>query len=231
MIKIWIKQKALLLVIFLGISLPAAVGAMGPGVLADKVQSSYEQTQDLKMDFVQDTYVEVLEQNVKKKGQAYFKKPGKFAIQYSGKRGREYISDGKKLWIFKKGDRQVQLYSLVHEQIPAEALSFLGGLGNLKRDFAVETVDPKKEKNLKIKKGDRKWLELTPLKKRSQIQWIVMGFDPQSYLAVEAYIFTESGNVSHYTFSSLVPNTNLSEDLFLFKKKGVKEVKVKGLEH
>lgn len=192
--------------------------------LAQEIQHQYEQIQDLEMKFSQDTYVEVLEREVQKQGEVQLKKPGKFAIKYSGIRGREYLSNGKKLWIYQKGDRQVRVYPLDDERVPAEALSFLSGLGHLTRDFAAEAVSKQKWAQFKRDRGRLDWLELTPLKKRSQIQWLVMGFDPENHLAKEVYIFTESGNLSHYRFSEIRINPGLQAGLFEFREKGVKEV-------
>ncbi|MDX1386113.1 MAG: outer membrane lipoprotein carrier protein LolA [bacterium] len=185
--------------------------------MAQKVQSSYEQTQDLKMTFVQETYVQLLEQTVTKKGVAFFKKPGKFAIRYGGSRGKFYLSDGKSLWIGKKGDAKIQTQKINDQEIPAEALSFLGGLGNLSKDFEVEAVDPKKWKQFKRSKGDAQWLELTPLKKQSHIEWLVMGFDPTTFLAKEVYLYTDSGNLSHYRFSEVQANVGLPDQDFILK--------------
>jgi outer membrane lipoprotein carrier protein len=159
-----------------------------------------------------------LEEEVEKKGEAQFKKPGKFRIEYQEKRGKIYLSDGKTLWIIRKGDDQVTKVSAGEENIPAEALSFLGGFGKLKDDFAVETVDPKKAEQLKIDRKKFQWLELTPLKKQSQIEWMVVGFDPKDLLARAIYLYTDSGNLSRYEFSNLRPNEGLGEDSFVYQK-------------
>jgi outer membrane lipoprotein carrier protein len=189
-----------------------------PEKLVAAVQAAYEKTQDLKMDFLQKTYVVLLEEEVEKKGEAQFKKPGKFRIEYQEKRGKIYLSDGKTLWIIRKGDDQVTKVSAGEENIPAEALSFLGGFGKLKDDFAVETVDPKKAEQLKIDRKKFQWLELTPLKKQSQIEWMVVGFDPKDLLARAIYLYTDSGNLSRYEFSNLRPNEGLGEDSFVYQK-------------
>lgn len=200
-----------------GLTLPGSLWANNPEVLAQKVQDSYEKTEDLKMAFVQETYVKLLEQTVTKKGEAIFKKPGKFAIRYAGTRGKFYLSDGKHLWIGKKGDSKIQTQKIEEEDIPVEALSFLGGLGNLRRDFEVESVDPKKWKQFNRSEGTEQWLELTPMKKRSHIEWLVMGFDPKTFLAKEVYLYTDTGNLSHYTFSKIQANVGLSEQEFHLK--------------
>lgn len=202
--------------LILGISVPLHAQALKP--FADQIQKTYDQAQDLSLHFVQETYVAVLEREVKKQGSGQFKKPGKLRIDYAGENGRQYLSNGKTLWIFQKGDAQAQTVSLSDQEFPAEALSFLGGLGNLQRDFSVEEVDEKKWKSLNREKNGLRWLELTPLQKRSTIQSLVMGFDIGSALAKEIYLFTESGNLSHYTISEIKMNSGLSDTIFEFKK-------------
>lgn len=187
--------------------------------LADQVQKTYEQTGELSLEFLQKTFVAVLEREIKKKGKAHFKKPGKFLISYQGEQGRQYQSNGKKLWIYQMGDKKVQAVVLNEETVPAEALSFLGGLGNLKQDFAVEEVEKKKWVGLKPQKKSLQWMELTPLKKRSNLKWLVMGFDAGDHLAREVFLFTESGNLSHYVFTSVQPNSGVKDSVFDFGTK------------
>ncbi|HKX11811.1 MAG TPA: outer-membrane lipoprotein carrier protein LolA, partial [bacterium] len=113
---------------------------------------------------------------------------------------------------------QVQKMSVNETDMPAEALTFLGGLGRLKSDFAVEVVDPKKWKSLKRERQDLSWMELTPLRKQSGLAWMVMGFDAGN-LAREAFLSTDTGNLSHYTFENVTLNQGLSDDLFKYSKK------------
>ena len=189
--------------------------ALSPEQAADAIQKSYEQTRTLQMEFRQSTYVQLLEKEVHKAGSIYLKKPGKFAVLYdAASGGRQYRSDGKKLWIGQAGDKQWQSYAIGDEEVPAEALSFLSGLGQLKRDFAVEAVDPKKWEQFQRAKDAQIWLELTPRKKLSQIDWLVMAFDPKSYLAQELYLMTDNGNMTHYRFEKLLRNIELGEEKF-----------------
>ncbi|HEX5035368.1 MAG TPA: outer-membrane lipoprotein carrier protein LolA, partial [bacterium] len=120
---------------------------------------------------------------------------------YEGEGGRNYLSDGKTLWIFESGDSQVQKMDVGETDMPAEALSFLGGLGRLKRE-----------------RQDLGWMELTPLNKQSGLAWLVMGFDGGN-IAREVFLSTESGNLSHYTLENVALNQGLSDDLFKYSKK------------
>jgi len=196
----------------------AGLQAQELGAFSQKVQTAYEAASDLQMDFVQKTYVALLEKEVSKRGKAEFKKPGKFKIRYEGDRARNYVCNGKELYYFETGDKQVQKFPVDDDTVPAEALSFLGGLGNLQSDFVIEEVDSKKEAQLKKEKKNLRWMELTPRKKRSSIDWLVMGFDPDSALMQELFIFTDSGNLSHYVFGKVEANTGLKDAEFEYKK-------------
>jgi outer membrane lipoprotein-sorting protein len=213
-----IERFFLILFLLAGPVPSRAAEAIAPDKLVNDIQAAYEKTQDLQMDFSQKTYVALLEEEVQKKGQAQFKKPGKFRIEYQEKRGKTYLCDGKTLWIFRSGDDQVSQAPAGEENVPAEALSFLGGFGKLKDDFAVESVDPKKAEQLKIDQQNLQWLELTPLKKQSQIDWLVVGFDPQDRLARVLYLYTDTGNLSQYIFSKLRANQGLNEESFVYRQ-------------
>ncbi len=202
-----------LLIIF-----PHFADALEIAGLVEQIQKTYEKADDLSMSFVQKTYVALLEREVQKKGEAQFKKPGKFVIHYAGGRGRNYVSNGKKLWIYESGDQAVSVTDLSQEGIPPEALSFLGGLGNLKKDFAVEEVDPKKAGTLKKEKSSLEWLELTPKQKRSSIRWLVMGFNPKTYLVEEMFLYNDSENLSHYVFDKIMVNQGLSDKIFEYSR-------------
>lgn len=194
------------------------VHAQSSKEFADRIQKTYEAANDLSLTFTQSTYVAVLEKEVLKKGRGQFKKPGKSRIDYEGDNGRQYLSDGKTLWVYQRGDSQPQTLDLKEQDIPSEALNFLGGLGKLQKDFLVEEVDPLKWEKLKRETGPYRWLELTPLKKSSSIQSLIMGFDPSSNLAQEIYIFTDSGNLSHYSLQDVKMNLGLTDTVFVFKK-------------
>jgi len=213
------RLRPILVLLFLVLSLGVrSLWAEDLAAFTQKIQKTYDSTQDVAMDFTQKTYVAVLEKEVSKKGSARFKKPGKFSIRYEGAGGRQYLSNGKTLWIYEAGDSQVQQAPANEESLASEALIFLGGLGNLTRDFAVEEVDPKKVEKLKISLGDLRWVELTPLKKKSTLQWLIMGFDKDKAIAKEIYLLTESENISHYLMDRVQFNTGVADTEFEYQK-------------
>jgi outer membrane lipoprotein-sorting protein len=114
-----------------------------------QVQSTYDSAQDVSSDFVQKVKIAALERDVEKTGRALFRKPGKLFVEYEGEEGRLYISDGKKLWIYEKGDTQVNVFPVGPKTMPEEALAFLGGLGDLRQQFRVSPLNPTEKKNIK----------------------------------------------------------------------------------
>lgn len=162
---------------------------------------------------------------MEKKGKTFFKKPGKIKVEYSGESGRVYVSNGKKLWVYDAGDTQVNVYEVNAETIPEEALTFLGGLGNLRAQFKVSAVSKEEKTHLDI--GENlDWLLLIPKNEKSKLDELILGFDKKTHLVNEAFLRNESGNTSHYFFKNVKVNNALADEEFEFKAgKGVKEIK------
>lgn len=160
--------------------------------LALKVQETYRQTETLQADFVQKTFIEVLEREVEERGRFVFSRPGRFMIRYEGTNPRRFISDGKTLWIERSDEKEVEVYENVEDLVSREALVFLGGLGEMTREFRV-TESGKDE------------IVLVPRKKGSLFAKLILRIDDDS-LVREATLFPRSGNRSHYRFLSVERN-------------------------
>lgn len=190
-----------------------------------QVQATYDKAEDVSSEFIQKVNIKALEREVEKRGRAYFKKPGKLYVEYEGEEGRLYVSDGKKLWIYEKGDTQVNVYKVGPQTMPEEALAFLGGLGDLRKQFRVSGLNPTEKKNIKAN-PDLDWLLLIPKNPESQLDELLLGFERTAHTVAEAYLKNESGNVGHYFFPRVRFNAGLPDSQFVFEKqKGVKEIK------
>lgn len=218
------KQIRLFLAFVLLLS-PLFAHAASTEEVIKQVQATYDQASDVSSEFIQKVKIASLEREVEKKGKALFKKPGKLRVEYDGEEGRLYVSDGKKMWLYEKGDTQVQVFNMSSQTIPDEALTFLGGMGNLRAQFRVSGLSDNEKKSISANpKLD--WLLLIPKNPQSQMEELLMGFDPQAHTVTEAYLKNESGNVSHYFFSNVRLNAALPDSEFSFEKpKGVKEIK------
>ncbi len=172
------------------------------GGLAQKVQQTYQQTHEFQADFVQRTHVELLNRDLEEKGQMVFSKPGRFLIHYQGGQERKYISDGQILWIVHIPEKETEIYDNIRGIISKETIAFLGGLGEMMRDF---NVTEKKET-----------LSLTPREKGFTFSKVVLGIDPKTYLVKELTLFPKNGNQSHYLFSSILTNQEVAPTDFQF---------------
>jgi len=201
------------------------------GVAADSVekivqavQSTYEKAQEVSSEFIQRVELKALQRQVEKTGKALFKKPGKLYVEYGTDEGRIYVSDGKKLWVYDKGDTQVNVYKVSPSTLPEEALAFLGGLGNIREQFRVSAVSAEERKNLEVR-DNLDWLLLIPKNPESQLDALILGFDKNTHLVSEGFLKNESGNTSHYFFKNVTLNPQIPENQFIFaKKQGVKEI-------
>lgn len=189
-------------------AMSAFVSAAG---LAEKVQETYRNTESFRADFSQKTHVELLDREVEEAGELNFAKPGRFSIHYQGKRERQYLSNGKTLWIYHPREKEVEVIDDVQDVVAKEALVFLGGLGEMTQEFRVA-------------EGKDGGLVLTPKSKSSPFTRLQLKIDPATFLVSEVVLFPKSGNQSRYIFSSARVNEPVAEGAFVFKKSGVKEI-------
>src|SRR5919106_3556780 len=130
------KLCGLLFVIFL-LSADRGLAAEGKSAdaIVDSLQKSYETTADFVANFRQETEVKTLNRNLKAWGQVSFKRPGKMFWRYEEPKGQFVLADGKHLYFYQPEQNQIiksPLKNAFRSDIP---LSFLIGIGNLKRDF------------------------------------------------------------------------------------------------
>lgn len=120
----------LLLIVFLA-PFPSNGFSREIDLIVEKIQNTYQKAHTWQAEFNQSTFVELWGRKIHKKGNISVKKPGKIRIEY--KKGKRYLSNGKKLWIYTPQDSQVEVYSKLSKRMSHEALIFLQGFGQLKK--------------------------------------------------------------------------------------------------
>ena len=103
--------------------------------VVDALQKNYDATTDFVADFRQETEVKTLNRTMKANGKLTFKRPGKMLWRYEEPKDQFVLTDGKHLYFYQPDQNQViksPLKNAFRGDIP---LSFLLGLGNLKKDF------------------------------------------------------------------------------------------------
>lgn len=174
------------------------------------IQSTYRSTSDLTADFTQSTYVAILEKTMKEPGKFMMKKPGMLRIEYTGDHPKQYISDGKRLWVIEPGLHQYEVYKVSDGSIPSEALEFLKGFGEMERLFEIAPWQPASPV------PGNAYLRLAPKDGNVQYKWLDCEFGADNILRTIA-IHNKSGNISTYVFSNIKLNTGLDDKLFKWK--------------
>ncbi len=164
------------------------------------IERTYQATQTMQAEFVQTTYVEILGKTITRPGRFFYAKGGKLRIEYGGEPMTHYIIDGEQLWIWNPKEKQLNAYDLNAVGIPAEALSFLGGLGNLSEIFHVE-------------ESTKKGILILKPKTKTSYKLLRCRFDEKNYLS-EMTIQNKSGNKTRYQFFNVTPNVSLPAAIF-----------------
>jgi outer membrane lipoprotein carrier protein len=176
--------------------------------VVDGLQKSYESVIDFVADFRQETEIKTLNRNIKAWGKVYFKRPGKMFWRYEEPKDQWVLADGKSLYYYQPEEKQV-LKSPIKNAFRSDVpLSFLLGIGNLKKDF--RTV-------LKGQEQGDYVLQLSPKEEIGGVGEIFLGVEPRSFDIHWARIRDAAGNVTTVRFSNMRKGTGLKDSLFLFK--------------
>ncbi|HEX9786532.1 MAG TPA: outer membrane lipoprotein carrier protein LolA, partial [Candidatus Binatia bacterium] len=136
-----------------GVRLSVAADSNEAEAIVDRLQKNYDATADFVADFRQETEVKTLDRSLKASGKVSFKRPGKMLWLYEEPKGQFVLADGKHLYFYQPDQNQViksPLKNAFRGDIP---LSFLLGLGNLKKEFNA---------TLKAAEGNQNVLRLEP---------------------------------------------------------------------
>lgn len=185
----------------------------------EAIQFTYQNLTDLEARFTQQTVLEAVGKTVSNHGSLALKKPGQLRLEYRGTPQRDYVSDGRRLWVYTPGDNQYQVFPVGGAMVPREALTFLNGFGALQRTFTATTYTPDTPAR------GHTYLRLRP-RSRAGYRQLDCDFDPR-HLLVGLTIYNMSGNRSHYRFSDVRINTDIGTERFRFvPPTGTREVRV-----
>lgn len=178
--------------------------------VAHKVQAYYDKTLDFKAKF-QQIYKKAFHGiQAPRYGYLWVKKPGLMRWDYVSPRKKQLISDGKKLWIYVPGDKQVFWRDLRNTALPT-AVTFLWGRGKLLTDFWVKLVG-----GSKYTRPGTLVLKLLPKQTNANFKHLLFVVDLQTGMVRESLLFDHLGNRNHYIFSQTRSNTRVPTSTFHF---------------
>lgn len=171
----------------------------------DGLQKSYNSTVDFVAEFRQETEIKTLTRTLKTWGRLYFKRPGRMLWRYDEPKGQFVLADGENLFFYQPEQGQViksPLKNAFRSDIP---LSFLLGLGNLKKDFKVSSMGLEQ---------DHYVLRLGPKGELGGVGEFLLGLDRRTFNILWIRIGDAAGNVTTIRFSNMQKGTGLKDSLF-----------------
>jgi outer membrane lipoprotein carrier protein len=182
--------------------------------LARLLQAHYDTVRDFTADFTHTYRGGALKQTFNERGDVRVKKPGRMYWTYTAPEKKEFISDGTKIYSYLKADKVVYVSQMPAGDEASTAVAFLGGQGNLTRDFkaTVPATQP-----------DGQWqLDLTPRTSQPDFTSLRLLVDRKSLTLRGLSSVDQQGGTSVLMFTNLHENVGLSDNQFTFRiPKGV----------
>ena len=173
--------------------------------IVERLQKNYDATVDFVADFRQETQVKTLNRTLKAWGKLSFKRPGKMLWRYEEPKGQFVLADGKHLYFYQPEQNQViktPLKNAFRSDIP---LSFLLGIGNLKRDFNA---------SLKGTEDNQYVLRLEPKGEAGGFSEVLVGVSQSTSDIVWVSVRDAVSNVTSIRFSGMRKGVGVQESLF-----------------
>jgi outer membrane lipoprotein carrier protein len=187
---------------------PATVRAQSADAVVDALQKSYDATTDFIADFQQETEVKSLNRSLKASGKLSFKRPGKMYWNYDTPKNQFVLADGKHLYFYQPEQNQViksPLKNAFRGDIP---LSFLLGLGNLKKDFNAA---------LKSTEDTHHVVRLNPKGEAGGYNEILVGVSKATADILWVSVRDAANNLTTLRFSGMKKGVGLKDGQFVAK--------------
>lgn len=170
----------------------------------DKVQVHYKTIKTIKASFDQISRSEALNQEEKSSGEFKALIPDNIKISYSSPRNQVYVVKKDNLTFLNHEGKQV-LKDKVNVAIKSKLpLTFLAGMGDIKKDFDVDEIKENK---------DDYEIYLTP-KNDSEIETLILWVKKQEFLIYKIFVEELGSNTISYELSNIVQNKDVKEDDF-----------------
>ena len=171
----------------------------------DNLQKSYDSAVDFTADFRQETELKTINRTLKAWGKVSFKRPGKMLWRYEEPKGQWVLADGRSLYFYQPEQGQVLKSPLKNAFRSDVPLTFLLGIGNLKRDFKVTSKGVEDGQNV---------LQLGPKDGSKGVDEVMLGVDPKTFAISWARIRDPAGNLTTVRFSNMRRGVGLNDSLF-----------------
>lgn len=182
------------------------------GDIAQKIQSSYEKTKDLKADFIQEATIKSIRKTEREEGRVFFKNPKNMLWEYTKPQGKKLVINSQTAWLYLAHEKVA--YRQKSESIFQSKflINFFAGTGKLKDDFVIKYTEPKA-----LDKDENYLLVLIPKEKTVACNSVKLTIDKNNFYILQVSFNDIMGNSTTLKFSNISFNTGLSQKIFQFK--------------
>ncbi len=173
--------------------------------IVDQLQKSYDSISDFTADFRQETEYKTLNRTLKAWGKVSYKRPGKMLWRFDEPKNQWVLADGQSLYFYQPDNKQVLKTPLKNAFRSDVPLTFLLGIGNLKRDFKATSKGV--EGNLYV-------LQLGPKDGSKGVDEVTLGVDRENYQINWARIKDPAGNLTTVHFSNIRRGVGVNDSVF-----------------
>jgi len=180
--------------------------------IAQKLQSSYEKTEDLKADFIQEATIKSIRKTEREEGIVFFKNPKNMLWEYTKPKGKKLVINSQTAWLYLSQEKVA--YRQKSESIFQSRLliNFFAGTGKLKNDFIIKYAEPKA-----YDKDGNYLLALLPREKTAACNSVKLTIDKNNFYILQVSFDDVMGNSTTLKFSNISINTGLAQKIFQFK--------------
>jgi outer membrane lipoprotein carrier protein len=174
----------------------------------DAVQKNYEKVLTFEAEFIQKSYIKMMDKTQDIKGTVFIKKPAKMRWSYGAPDTQVLISNGNTLWLYVPDEVQatkVPIGSIYSSNTPA---LFLAGKGKLTQSFNVESVNLDK---------DPLSITLTPKVDDQSLIRLKLFANKKNYQITGSTVYDKLGNITEIHFNNIKTNREIPEKIFHFQ--------------
>ena len=202
---------AVVAALLLAITAPGDGWALSASRVTEGLRDKYVSLEDLTAIFRQESTVVSLGRSRRKEGTIRFKRPGRMRWDYTAPESQLIVADGKTLWYFRPGQKQVVVQELGRAFTSQTPLLFLFGEGDLSGEFTWADSD------LKPNDEGNYLLELTPLQETADLVGLTLEVREKDFSVFATVLRDAFGNVTRLEFSDEKENQGLKDDQFTFQ--------------
>jgi outer membrane lipoprotein carrier protein len=176
--------------------------------IAAALQRRYDTIKDFSASFTQTYEGGPLRRKAKESGTVAIKKPGKMRWDYTTPEKKLFVSDGRTMFMYFPGDKQVMQNPVPEQDEATSAVLFLMGKGDIVRDFVIRYGDSKDDSVYVLR--------LEPRTRQAEYDWLQVTIDRETLQIRELAWGDEQGGRNSLAFSNFKENAGSADKLFQF---------------